>query len=220
MVSVRAQRLMTKIKLISIFLLLIVIACSESHGEKAEISGTATAIRKSDGTIETRDASKKEKERLKQSLERHSEIDENYPGPLQYAEIRKLQLYEVKSVNSQGVIALKDGPDIILEGVKCDFKTKNYLAKLLSTEDDRIAFIPSSNRDMTPIPSYVWHADLSIMKDPELKDFIKGPSYSALNETALTSGRCLAEKTKTHKYYERYKALEEFSATYGPKRQP
>ena len=83
---------MTKIKLISIFLLLIVIACSENHGEKAEISGTATAIMKRDGTIETRDASKKEKERLKQSLERHSEINENYPGPLQRAEIRKLQL--------------------------------------------------------------------------------------------------------------------------------
>jgi hypothetical protein len=211
---------MTKFKLIPVFLLLAVIACSDNNAEKTKYSASATAIMKSDGAIETRDASKKEIARLEQSLERHNEIDKEYPGPMQYDEIRKLHLYEVQAVNMQGVISLKDGPDIILEGVKCEFKIQNYLAKLLSSEDDRIAFIPSNGKDMTPIPSYIWHADISLMKDPELKDFIKGPSYSALNETVLTSGWCVPEKTKTRKYYERYKALEEFSNKYGPPKRP
>ena len=220
--AVRAQLYMINIKiLILVCLCLAIAACNDNHDDtKIKSEASATAILKDDGSIETRDANKKEIEALDKSIEAHHKIDKKFPGPMKLEDVAKLKLYEIESVNRQGVISLKEGPEIILEGVKCQFDAENYLAKFLSTEDDRIAFIPSSTIEQTPIPAYVWHANLNLMKDPELKDFITGPSYSALNETAITSGWCVVDNTKKHKYYDRYKALEEFSNKYGPKRRP
>jgi hypothetical protein len=188
---------------------IIAFSCSEGKDRSKEIkiSASATAILKSDGTVETREATRKEIKRLDQALEKHNEIDRKYPGPLRHQEIIKLKLYKVKSVSRQIVISVENGPNLILEGVKCNPDYSGYISKLISSETDRIAFIPSTNSEVTPIPAYIWLADMSLMQDRE----ILGPSYSSLNETVITSGWCVPDNSTNNKYIERYQALEELS---------
>jgi len=80
------------------------------------------------------------------------------------------------------------------------------LRKVLIGEYDRVAYIPSSSMQNT-IRAYIWHVDLSFMADPELKKFGIGPAYSPLNEFALTSDWCVAERSSSNAYNDRYEAL-------------
>ena len=192
-------------------LLLLLFGCKEgnkSDNETKTISASATGIRKSDGTIEVRDSTKNEESRLDQNIKRHNEINRKFPLPWKFEDTAKLKLYKIKSVNEQGVITLEDNTTLILEGVKCNSKDLKYIAKILSSDTDRIAFIPSTDSEIIPTPAYIWHASLFLMQDPEMKGIVTSPSYSALNETVITSGWCVAEQTENNKFYERYQALE------------
>jgi len=200
--------------IIYISLLFILFGCSEENKNDIEtktISASATAIRKSDGTVEVRDATESEIGQLDQDIKRHNEIDKNFPLPWKFEDIAKLKLYKIKSVSNQGVITLEDGSTLSIEGVKCNAEGLSYIPKLLSSDTDRIAYIPSTEFEIKPKPAYIWHASLFLMEDPELKELETGPSYSSLNETVITSGWCYAEQTESNKFYERYLALEEIA---------
>jgi hypothetical protein len=203
---------MTNYKIIiSVCLLFFVFGCSEGNKDDRDFSASATAIRKSDGTVEVRETSKSESKKLDQNMDRYKEIEKKYPTPWSFEEISKLKLHKVKSVNNQGVITLEDGTTLIIEGVRCKPENLGYIAKLLSSDTERIAFIPSTNAEIRPTPAYIWSVSLVLMEDPELKDFVTTPSYSSLNESVITSGWCEAEQTENNKYYERYLALEEIA---------
>ncbi len=186
---------MTHIKIIiSVCLLLFVWGCTnDSNGTGA------------------RGTNQKAVNTLKQNMKTHREINKRYPPPLGQAELSKLKLYSVKSVSKQGVITLENGPDLILEGVKCSSANQGRITQFLYDEADKVSFIPSTNSKISPIPAYIWYEDLSLMQDPDFKDFVTGPSYPSLNESVIGSGWCTAERTAHNKYYERYRALEEFS---------
>ena len=195
-------------------LLLLLFGCNEGNKNDKEtqtISASATAVRKSDGTLEVRDSTKSETSKLDQNINRHSEINKNFPLPWNFEDTAKLKLHKIKSVSEQGVITLEDDTTLILEGVKCDSEAPNYIPKLLSSDTDRIAFIPSTDSEIKPTPAYIWHASLFLMQDPDTKDFVTSPSYSSLNETVITSGWCVAEQTENNKLFERYRALEEIA---------
>jgi hypothetical protein len=172
--------------------------------DKKEVSASATAERSSDGTIVSRQATTAEIEDLHQFRNRLKEIDRKYPGP----QIPKnAKLVRVTSVDNIGNITLEDGQRIRLEGMKCSHETPDYLRRLLMGDMDRVVYILSSRSKDNPAGAYIWHASLSMMNDPEMKKYITSPSYSPLNEGALTSGWCTPERSSSNAYNDRYEEL-------------
>ena len=165
---------------------------------------TATAEKHADGTITTRKPTSSEANSLDALRNHLKEIDRKYPGP----QIPKnAQLFRVTSVDNSGNITLENGQRIRLEGMKCSPETPDYLRRLLMGDMDRVVYIISSKSNEVPAAAYIWHASLSLMNDPEMKKYITSPSYSPLNEGALTSGWCTQEKSSSNAYNERYEAL-------------
>ncbi len=177
--------------------------------DKKEVSSSATAERSSDGTITSRPATTAEIEDLEQSWKRLKEIDRKYPGP---QVPKNAKLLRVTSIDNNGNITLEDGQRIRLEGMKCSSETPEYLRRLLMGDMDRVAYILSSTSNDNPASAYIWHASLSMMNDPEMKKFITGPSYSPLNEGALTSGWCTSERSPSNAYNDRYEALSKIAS--------
>ncbi len=175
-----------------------------SAADKTQVSGSAAAERSPDGTITSRPATTAEVESLEQFSKRLKEIDRKYPGP----EIPKnAKLFCVTAVDNNGIITLENGQRIRLEGMKCSHETPDYLRRLLMGDMDRVVYIRSSTNNDNPAGAYIWHVDLSLMNDPEMKKVITGPSYSPLNEGALTSGWCTPARSSANAYNDRYEAL-------------
>lgn len=195
----------------SLFLFFVTILFSASlvaADDKAKVSGSAAAESSSDDTITSRPATPAEIEDLHQFGKRLKEIDSKYPGP----QIPKnAKLLRVTSVDNNGNITLENGQRIRLEGMKCSPETPDYLRRLLMGDMDRVVYILSSTSNDNPAGAYIWHADLSLMNDPEMKKFITGPSYSPLNEAALTSGWCIPERASGNAYNDRYETLSKIS---------
>lgn len=212
MPNVRARKNMTlsKIVFISLLLYLGILGCdkAEKNQTEKEISASATAVFHSDGSITTRDSTKKEEQRIGAIHRKMQEIDQKYPPPMEHEQYTKLELYEIDSINEQGHIVLKNGITLAIEGVECGDNISFYLKKLLFNENSKVAYLPSSNSEATPLPAYIWHADFSLLQDHELKDLMIGPSYSSVNETTLANGWCSVAKTDNNKYQTRFLELE------------
>jgi hypothetical protein len=189
----------------SVFVAILFSASIVTADDKAKVSGSAAAERTSDGAISSRrPASPAEVEDLHQFGKLLKEIDSEYPGP----QIPKnVKLFRVTSVDNNGIITLENGQRIRLEGIKCSPETPDYLRRLLMGDMDSIVYILSSTNSDNPAGAYIWHADLSLMNDPEMKKFITGPSSSPLNEGALTSGWCIPERSSNNACNDRYEAL-------------
>jgi hypothetical protein len=189
---------------ILIFVFILFGTCIVAAADKKEVSASATAERSSDGTISSRPATTAEIEDLHQFGKRLKEIDRKYPGP----QIPKnSKLFRVTSVDNNGNITLENGQRIRLEGMKCSSETPDYLRRLLLGDMDRVVYVLSSTSKDNPAGAYIWHASLSMMKDPEMKKYITSPSYSPLNEGALTSGWCTPERSSSNSYNDRYEEL-------------
>jgi len=189
---------------LSVFVATLFSASIVSADDKAKVSDSAAAERSSDGTISSRPATPAEVEDLHQFDKRLKEIDVKYPGPQIPTNAK---LFRVISVDSNGIMTLTNGQRIRLEGMKCSPETPDYLRRLLMGDMDSIVYIPSPTNNDNPAGAYIWHADLSLVNDPEMKKFITGPSYSPLNECALTSGWCIPERSSSNAYNDRYEAL-------------
>lgn len=190
----------------TIILFLLAIVCGDVHTVviAEEISASAAAERRPDGTITTRKATKSEVENLEQFRKSVDAIDYKYPGP----QIpQNANTFKVKAVDDRGTITLENGQMVLMEGVTCSIPGTTYLRKLLAGEYDRVVYTPSSSGIQNPVRAYIWHVDLSLMTDPELKKFEFGPAYSPLNEIALTSDWCVAERSSSNAYNDRYEAL-------------
>lgn len=173
-------------------------------GDVSQKSATAVAEKKCDGAIASQQATTTEIKRMEEFRIRLQEVDRKYPGP----EMPKnAKLFRVISIDNNGIISLENGRRIRLEGMKCSSKTPDYLRGLLMGDMDRVIYKPSSAKSDDPSAAYIWHADLSLMNDPEMKKFIRSPSYSLLNETALMSGWCTPERSSSNAYNDRYEAL-------------
>jgi len=172
--------------------------------DRVTVSGSATAEKHADGTITSRNPTSSEANSLDALRSHLKEIDRKYPGP----QIPKnAQLFRVTSVDKSGNITLENGQQIRLEGMKCSPETPDYLRRLLTGDMDRITYVLSSTSKDNPAGAYIWHASLSMMNDPEMKKYITSPSYSPLNEGALTSGWCTPERSSSNAYNDRYEEL-------------
>lgn len=200
----KSRRDSVHVFLILILALFIMIPTGFTHADNNRVSGSATSVLKCDGSAETREPTREEIESLDESIRKREEINRMYPGPdIPF----DAPLLKVASIDNDGNITVEGGEVIKLEGIRCNPETVAYLRRMLLGDSDRIVYIPSSTKKEKPVPAYVWHASLSFMEDPELRDIIRGPSYAPINENALTSGWCVPIETAHHKYYERYVAL-------------
>ena len=188
-----------------IFIILVTTLFGCDNKVSKQFSVCARAVLKSDGSDETRETTRKEMKEIDQLQKMKEEIDRTNPGP----EIPfDAKLHKVISIDSDSNITIEGGQVIQLEGIKCFPGTSNYFRKLILGDSERIAFIPVLNqKGNNLISAYVWHASLSLMNDPELKDIVNSPTYSPLNEVALTSRWCIPRETPHNKYFKRYVAL-------------
>ncbi len=172
--------------------------------DRVTVSGSATVEQHADGTIAARKPTSSETKSLDALRDYLKEIDRRYPGP-QIPTNPNLLI--VSSVDDTGTISLENGQRILIEGVKCSTQGIIYLRKHLTGESDRIVYDSSSSNNQDTLRAYIWHASLSLMSDPELKKYKMGPAYSSLNETVLTSGWCIPDKSASNAYNDRYDAL-------------
>lgn len=199
MITRQARIILNSITVVIFFTISLAVA-----DERVTVSGSAVAERHADGTITSRKPTSSEIIALEVSRNNLKEIDCKYPGP----EIPKnAKLFQVISIDNKGTITLENGQRIRLEGMKCSPETPDYLRRLLMGDMDRVVYILSSSQKDDPAAAYIWYASLSLMNDPEMKEFITGPSYSVLNEAALTSGWCTPERSSSNAYNDRYEAL-------------
>ncbi len=172
--------------------------------DRVTVTGSATAEKHADGTITTRKPTSSETKSIDSLRNNLKEIDRKYPSPQIPT---NPNLLKVSSVDDSGTISLENGQRVLIEGVKCSTQGITYLRKLLTGESDRVVYIPSSSTNRNTIRAYIWHASLSLMNAPELKKYKMGTAYSPLNETVLTSGWCIPEKSANNAYNDRYEAL-------------
>jgi hypothetical protein len=130
----------------------------------------------------------------------HEDIDKRHPpSPIPF----DAPTTKVGSVTDAGVIHLTDGRQVVMDGVSCSAQAAEYLRRMLIDARTTVAVNPHSTG--TPIAAEVWA--VSTFEDMD------GKSYSAIAETALTSGWCAPQLTNTNPHNDRYEALmKEFGA--------
>ena len=179
-----------------LFLLVICVlfvGCSER--EDHQISATAAATALPDGSVQVRDATARERASLEKTVEKREEIDKRFPGsPVP----RGAPSEHVIEVSVPGVLKLRDGRSVQLDGISCNEKAAGYLRRLLQEDSVSVVVLPSGEATtQQPIRAEVW----------SVENLTVGPSYSNVVETAITSGWCELAPTLTSERRDRYIAL-------------
>ncbi len=188
-------------------------SCSEATSERspAELSGSATAEGDASGRVVVRQPSPEEFSSVRNLRAEIDYIDAEYsrsPVPTLNA-----PLYRVRSVKTDGQIALQDGNVVRMDGVDCSEEGIGYISRLLLADDVRVAFRPIRPDSTGATPAEVWMVDVSY-----LRSGAHSPSYSLLAETALVSGWCVPDKTSSGVRHERYRALAALARTKAPEK--
>ena len=181
---------------LSLFVVL-VSACGQRAATHVpeSISGSATAERHSDGSVEVRETTSKEMARVDSSMSKLAAVDKRFPRP----EI-PICVPAVKAlrVRPSGFVELSDGRVIRLDGVSCSAHGIEVLSRVLIGETTSLLVVPTAEASDQVVPADVWTVE-------DLED--GNVSHSSPAETALTSGWCDVESTSTSKHTERYAAL-------------
>jgi hypothetical protein len=175
----------------------LIAGCKEQRSFKLTASAAAEAS--PNGAITTRAPTSKELASLKNDIAKREAIDERYPGS---QAPRGLQSKRVVAVSVPGILQLSDGRRIRLDGIRCDEEAVGYLRRVLQAKDVTVAVLPSSSSYANLIPAEVW-----VVEGSSQLQRITGPSYSNINETAITSQWCKVEATPTNSHNARYAAL-------------
>ena len=174
------------------------VGCSQPGSQ--EISATAAAVASSDGSVQTREVTARERAELDEAIRKGKAIDEHFPGsPTPWGSASE----RVTDVSVPGVLKLVDGRSIRLDGIRCDEKAVGYLRRILQDKGVSVVVVPAEGVTTQPIPAEVWSVD----PDLQQQGLAKSPSYSNIVETAITSDWCVVEASLTSKHNERYAAL-------------
>ena len=175
----------------------LIAGCKEQRSFKLTASAAAEAS--PGGAITTHAPTSKELAGLKNDIAKREAIDARYPG----SQVpRGLQSKGVVAVSVPGILQLADGRRVRLDGIRCDKKAVSYLRRVLQAKDVTVAVLPSANSHANPTPAEVW-----VVEGSSQLQSITGPSYSNINETAITSRWCKVEATPTNPHNARYAAL-------------
>jgi len=157
-------------------------------------------VASSDGSAKVRKATEREKAGLKESTEKREAVDARFPGsPAPWGSPSE----RVTDVSVPGVLKLKGGRSVQLDGIRCNEEAVGYLRRILQDNTVSVVVVPSVESPTQPIPAEVWSADT----DLQSKGLATSPAYSNIIETAITSSWCQVEATPTSKHNERYAAL-------------
>ena len=168
--------------------------------DRQEISATAAAVASSDGSVQTREATARERAELEEAIKKGKAIDERFPGsPTPWG----LASERVIDVSVPGVLKLVGGRSIRLDGIRCDEKAVGYLRRILQGKGVSVVVLPAEGVTTQPIPAEAWSADTGLQQ----QGLAKSPSYSNVVETAITSDWCQVQVSPTSKHNERYAAL-------------
>jgi len=174
------------------------LGCGSQSGH--EVSATAAAEASSDGSVQSREATTREKAELDEIIQKKGAINERFPGsPTPWGAASE----SVTDVSVPGVLKLAGGRSVQLDGIRCDEKAVNYLRRILQGEAVSVIVLPAEGATTQPIPAEVWSAD----NDLQRQGLAKSPAYSNVVETAITSGWCEVVASPTSKHNERYAAL-------------
>ena len=186
------------------FMPLLLLTCALNFGcserSEHEISASATAETSSDGSVKVRKSTANEKARLDGDIQKRKQVDDRFPGsPTPWGSSSE----RVTDVSAPGVLRLAGGRIVQLDGIRCNEEAVGYLRRMLQDSSVSVVVVTSGESTTQPIPAEVWTADT----DLQTKGLAIAPSYSNIVETAITSGWCQVEATRTSKHNERYSAL-------------
>ena len=193
-------------KLIAISLIVLIGICALVVGcEKpgnVEVSASAAAEASSNGSVSVRKPTPRELASLSEITAKIEAVNARYPGAQTPWGVSSER---VIGISVPGILEFQNGRKVRLDGIRCEEKAVGYLRRLLQDETTTVAFLPSVESQVEPVPAEVWSVD----KNLQVKSLASGPGYSNVTETAITSGWCQVEATPTCKHNERYAALAE-----------
>jgi hypothetical protein len=176
----------------------LILGCSRQGS--GEISATAAAVAVPDGSVQSRQATAREKAELDEAIRKEKTIDERFPGsPTPWGSASE----RVTGVFVPGVLKLAGGASVRLDGIRCDEKAVGYLRRILQEKAVSVVVLPAKGVTTQPVPAEVWSVDTDLQR----QGLATTPSYSNVVETAITSGWCQVEASPTSKHNERYAAL-------------
>jgi hypothetical protein len=193
----------TILLVISIATYVVMSACHSGNKDEVtnEYSASATALSVDGGKVAIRKASPDDAATMSTLANSLADIDARFPPPPSPKE--PLVLYRAKVVQPDGVITMEGGPSIRLDGVSCSEIGIERIARLVTQDSARLAFLSSVDGASTmPIPSEVWLEDISYISAGH-----PFPASSMIVDTALVSGWCTPLRTDTTKRFDRYVAL-------------
>ncbi len=169
------------------------------NGEPMRIEASATA-ESCGGTVSTREATSEESTSVRALMALGEDINRRFPpSPTPF----NAPSWKVVRATDTGVLELSDGRHVVMDGVSCTAEGIGYLRRLVIDDDTTLAVSPHSSG--SPVEAELW--SVTTFEDDETK------SYSAVAETALTSGWCVPKASATNPHNGRYEALaREFGA--------
>lgn len=179
----------------------------ESNDPKT-ISASATASRNASGEVVVRDATQSEIDSVKRFHGKIQKINEMHPAP---PAPLKGETFVVRSITEKGVFILENNVQVKMSGIKCGPEGVKFIRRYFDENTERLAYQKEKQLSNGVVESYIWLVDSSMMNDPEMKGTITGPSFSAMNDTAILNNWCEIESDGTSRYHLRYVALEKIS---------
>lgn len=162
----------------------------------ADISATAVAETRSDGTIAVRAATNKELASANALNEKFAAVDERFPSPNPPQHGSRLKAVRVVA---PGLIYFDGAPTVRIDGIRCSPQGIERIAKKILAPDASVVILPSVAKSPSPIPAVVWVA--------YSRSDSSGEMFSAIADGALMNNQCEAEFSPTSKYNDRYAAL-------------
>ena len=190
---------------------LLLISCSQdedsSPKSNLKISASACAQKLSDGSIKECEPNKKISSNLSDSLEFSEKLNKQFPGPI-FPGFNSQ--YKVVKATRYGILELENGKVVSLAGLKCDHvdlgRYQNVM--LIKNTNSKITIEPTGLASNNIKYAYVWEVSAPMESSDSNISF--GPSWSPINETAISSKWCTPIIQKEHRYHKRYNKIAEY----------
>jgi hypothetical protein len=191
------------------FLALLVGGCNRQPESRQEVtakpvvpyslSASATAEKRSDGTISVRDTTSEELAGVSSIDAKLAPINKLYPAEDPPQNGPRLKAVRV---TVPGLIYFKNAPTVRIDGISCSQQGIERISKAILSPSDSVVILPSGTKSLNPLPAVVWTVFSG--SDKWLGAF---QMFSSVADLALMNNWCVAEHSPTSKYNDRYTAL-------------
>ncbi len=190
----------------TILIIITLLGCD--NNDKKSISFSETAYKNAKGEIVVRDATQKEIDSLNEGFKMMDKINSKYPTP---PTPWNKKIFAVKSITDNGIFILENNTQVSLAGIKCGPRGVYFIRKFFEEDTEKLSYIAENETTDGIFESYVWLADLSLMKDPDEKKYVVSPSFSSVNDMVIQNNWCDIDPESDSQYLSRYNAIIEMS---------